>query len=419
MEYLRPEQAVGFVRSGDRVYVHGMAAAPSQLLKALANRHEELKDVEIIHLHIEGPAPHVAEGMQGSFHHTALFVGRNTREAVNDGRADYVPVFLSEVPTLLQSAQPVNVVLIHVSPPDRHGFCSLGVSVEATVSAIRKADTVIAQVNPKMPRTHGDGFIHESAITAAVWVEDDIPELHTTAPSEVECRIGMYVSELIEDGSTLQMGIGAIPNAVLQFVQDRRNLGIHSEMISDGIVDLFKSGAVNNRLKRTDCGLAVATFILGSRKVYDFVDDNPQVILRDVEYVNNPEVIRQNPKVVAINSAIEVDLTGQVCADSIGPTVYSGVGGQMDFIRGAALSAGGKPVIALPSRTHSGQPRIVSTLRPGAGVVTSRAHVHWVVTEFGRANLYGKSLRERAKALIQLAHPEDRDDLELVMSRTL
>lgn len=412
LSYLSAAEAVSGVRSGERIYVHGMSAGPSVLLRALAARSEELRGVEIVHLHLDGDAPHLSPGMEASFHHDALFVGPSARKAVQDGRADYIPVFLSEVPEMLRSALPVDIAFIHVSPPDKHGFCTLGVSVEATLAATRTAKTVIAQVNPRMPRCHGDGFIHESAITAATWVDEPIHEHVITAPSPIEAEIGRHVAELIEDRSTLQMGIGGIPNAVLTCLSGHKDLGIHSEMFSDGLVDLFEKGAVTNRYKAVDPGVVVATFVLGSKKVFDFIDDNPQVAMRDVEYVNDPGVIRRNPRVVAINSAIEVDITGQVCADSIGTRMYSGVGGQMDFMRAAALSEGGKPIIALPARTSRGESRISSTLKPGAGVVTTRAHIHYVVTEFGVANLYGKNLRQRAKALISIAHPEDREQLE-------
>jgi 4-hydroxybutyrate CoA-transferase len=418
MTYLTAEEAVERVGSNCWMYVQGMAAAPTALLRALAR--SPSYGIEIVHLHIEGEAPHLAPGMEGKFHHTALFVGANARAAVQEGRADYVPVFLSEVPALLcSSAMPIKVALIHVSPPDSHGFCSLGVSVEAALAAVRRAEVVIAQVNPRMPRTHGDGFIHESAITAAVAVDEPIHAVAAQVPSPIEQDIGKHVASLIEDGSTLQLGIGAIPNAVLHALEGHRDLGVHTEMFSDNLIDLIQRGCVTNRRKTLDRGSTVASFVLGSQKLYDFVDDNPSVTLRDVEYVNDPENIRRNPKVVAVNSAIEIDLTGQVCADSIGARIYSGVGGQMDFMRAAAVCPGGKPIIALPSRTRKGLSRIVSTLKPGAGVVTTRGHVHFVVTEYGVAELYGRNLRERAKALIAIAHPEDRERLEREARETL
>lgn len=418
MTYLTAEEAVERVGSNCWMYVQGMAAAPTALLRALARSPNS--GIEIVHLHIEGEAPHLAPGMEGKFHHTALFVGANARAAVQEGRADYVPVFLSEVPALLcSSAMPIKVALIHVSPPDSHGFCSLGVSVEAALAAVRRAEVVIAQVNPRMPRTHGDGFIHESAITAAVAVDEPIHAVEPQVPSPIEQDIGKHVASLIEDGSTLQLGIGAIPNAVLHALEGHRDLGVHTEMFSDNLIDLIQRGCVTNRRKTLDRGSTVASFVLGSQKLYDFVDDNPSVTVRDVEYVNDPENIRRNPKVVAVNSAIEIDLTGQVCADSIGTRIYSGVGGQMDFMCAAAVYPGGKPIIALPSRTRKGLSRIVSTLKPGAGVVTTRGHVHFVVTEYGVAELYGRNLRERAKALIAIAHPEDRERLEREARETL
>ncbi len=395
------------------MYVQGMAGAPSVLIQALAERAESLRNVEMVHLHAEGPAPHLDKACEGSFHHTALFVGASARSAVDEGRADYIPVFLSEVPSLFRSgAVPIEVALIHVSPPDKHGYCSLGVSVEATMAAIACARVVIAQINPQMPRSHGDGFIHIDALSAASLVDEPIHAIRISPPSEIESQIGRYVSELIEDGATIQMGIGAIPDAVLRQLHSHQDLGVHSEMFSDGLVDLFECGAVTNRRKKVEAGKIVATFVLGTKRTYDFIDDNPEVAMLNVEFVNDTSVIRQNPKVTAINSAIEVDLTGQVCADSIGTRMYSGVGGQMDFIRGASLSEGGKPIIALPSRTGRGVSRIVSTLKPGAGVVTTRAHVHYVVTEYGSVNLYGKNLRQRAKALIEIAHPDDREQLD-------
>ena len=407
------EHAVQQINSGNRVYVHGMAAAPHALLDALTNRASELRNVEIVQLHTEGPASYAAPGLTASFRVNALFISANLRQAVNEGRADYTPIFLSEIPALFKSGHmDLDVALVHVSPPDKHGFCSLGVSVEASRTAILCAKHVIAQVNPRMPRTHGDGLIHVSQINRLVEIESEIPEAVGAAPGPVERQIAEHCAGLIENGSTLQMGIGGIPNAVLEALTDHKDLGIHTEMFSDGLIDLVQRGVVPGSQKRVHPGKIVSTFVLGTRKLYDFVDDNPQVALLDVGYVNDTAVIRRNPKVVAINSAIEVDLSGQVCADSIGNRLYSGVGGQMDFIRGASLSEGGKPIIALPSTTSRGESRIVPALKPGAGVVTTRAHVHWVVTEYGAANLYGKSLRERAKALISIAHPSHRDALE-------
>lgn len=407
------EEAVRAVQSGHRVAIHGMAAAPQALIHALAERREELRSVEIVHLHTEGAAPYAEPEMEGHFRVNALFVGGNVRKAVQEGRADYVPVFLSEVPALFRNGVlPLDVALIQVSPPDRHGFCSLGVSVEATRSAVLHAKYVIAQVNQRMPRSHGDGLIHVDNLHAVVEQDEELPELKAAEPGPVETRIGQFCAELIEDGATIQLGIGAIPNAVVTALRNHKDLGIHSEMFSDGVVDLVELGAINGRLKKVHPGKLSAGFVLGTRRLYDFIDDNPQVVLLDVEYVNDVNVIRRNPKVTAINSAIEVDLTGQVCADSIGSKLYSGVGGQMDFIRGASISEGGKPIIALPSVTGRGDSRIVSQLKHGAGVVTTRANVHYVVTEYGVANLYGRNLRQRARALIEIAHPDHRERLE-------
>lgn len=407
------EEAVKLVKSGDRVYVHGLAATPQALVRALSARASELRCVEIVHLHTEGPAPYAAPGMEESFHVNSLFVGPNVREAVNSGRGDYVPVFLSEVPALFtKRVLPINVALIQVSPPDRHGFCSLGVSVEATRAAVDVADVVIAQINPRMPRTHGDGLISVDRLTAATVEEFEVYEVPPAPISEVSAKIGQLVAELVEDGATLQLGIGEIPNAVLSALTSHKDLGIHTELFSDGAVPLVESGVVTGKYKRVHRGKVVAGMVIGSRMLYDFVDDNPQVSLLGVDYVNDTSVIRRNPKVTAINSAIEVDYTGQVCADSIGTRIYSGFGGQMDFMRGASLSEGGKPIIALPSTTSKGESRIVPFLRTGAGVVTTRGHVHHVVTEHGIANLYGRNLRQRAEAMIQLAAPEHREALE-------
>ena len=364
-------------------------------------------------MHTEGRAPYAAPGMEESFRVNALFVGGLVREAVNDGRADYLPVFLSEVPSLFRKGVlPLDVALIHVSPPDRHGWCSLGVSIDVVIAAVQHATHVIAQINPRMPRTHGDGLLHVSRIHSAVLVDEPLPQVAQPKLGPIEKAIGRQVANLIEDGATLQMGIGAIPDAVLAALGDHRHLGVHTEMFSDGLVDLVERGAITGEFKRVHPGKIVAGFAMGTQKLYDFVDDNPLVAMLDIAYVNDVEVIRRNPRVSAINSAIEVDLTGQVCADSIGTRLFSGVGGQMDFIRGASLSEGGKPIIALPSTTKNGQSRIVNMLKPGAGVVTTRAHVHWIVTEYGVANLFGRNLRQRARALIDIAHPDHRAALE-------
>ena len=412
LAYQTAEDALCAIKSGDRVYLHGMAAVPQALIRGLLANAPRLKNVTLIQLHTEGAAEYTQPQYEGIFRVDALFVSPNLRKAVEEGRADYVPIFLSEIPSFLSNVLPVDVALIHVSPPDRHGFCSLGVSVEAARAAVLAARIVIAQVNPRMPRTHGDGLIHVSNINRLVACEDEIPEAQASAFSETEEKIGRYCAGLIEDRATLQLGIGAIPNAVLSSLGTHKDLGIHTEMFSDGVIELVENGVITGRYKKVHPGKIVSTFVLGTRKLYDFVDDNPQVSLLDVGYVNDSAVIRRNPKTTAINSAIEVDLTGQVCADSIGHKIYSGVGGQMDFMRGASLSEGGKPIIALPSTTSKGVSRIVPILQPGAGVVTTRAHVHYVVTEFGVANLYGKNLRERAKALIGIAHPDYRERLE-------
>lgn len=408
-----PVQAVAPIASGQRVFIHSVAAAPLRLIDAMVSRASELRNVEIVHLHTEGEAPYTRAEFAESFFTNALFVGSNTRRAIRDGRGDYIPVFLSEIPQLFRSgALPVDVALIQVSPPDKHGFCSLGSSVDVTPAALSAARRVIAQINPAMPRTHGDGLIHRSRIDTAIEVNDPLPVHEPGQPGPVEQVIGRHVAGLIEDGATLQMGIGGIPNAVLAALGNHKNLGIHTEMFSDGVIPLVESGVIDNSNKRIHPGKIVGGFVMGTRAMYDFIDDNPQVAMLDIGYVNDTAVIRRNPKVTAINSAIEVDLTGQVCADSIGTYQFSGVGGQMDFIRGASLSEGGKPIIALPSATAKGITRIVPFLKEGAGVVTTRAHMHYVVTEYGVANLYGKNMHQRAKALIEIAHPDHREALE-------
>ncbi len=413
MKITSAAEAVRIIQSGNRVFVHSAAASPQQLVQAMTDRSAELRDVEVVHLHTEGIAPYARAEFAQNFRTNALFVGANVRDAVNEGNADYVPVFLSEVPGLFRKGiMPLDVALVQVSPPDRHGFCSLGISVDVSRAAVQTATHVIAQINPNMPRTHGDGLIHISHIDSAVVVNDLLHEFDPGTPNEVEMAIGRHCASLIDDGATLQMGIGAIPNAVLAALVDHKDLGIHTEMFSDGAIDLVEKGIVNNEKKRVHPGKVVSSFAMGTRRLYDFIDDNPQVVLLDVAYVNDTAVIRRNPKVTAINSAIEVDLTGQVGADSMGTRQYSGVGGQMDFVRGASLSDGGKPIIALPSATSRGISRIVPYLRLGTGVVTTRAHVHYVVTEYGVAYLYGKNLRQRARALIDIAHPDHRAALE-------
>jgi len=412
-KYKSAEEAVCAIKSGDRVFLQGIAATPLHLIRAMTARASELRDVEVVAMHTEGPAPYVEPGMEQSFRHNAIFVGANVRKAVQEGRGDYMPVFLSEVPLLFRRGiLPLDVALIHVSPPDAHGFCSLGTSVDVTVAAVQMARHVIAQVNPQMPRTHGDGLIHVKQIDSLVKVNEPLPEHRQPELGPTELAIGKHVAGLVEDGATLQLGIGAIPDATLAALKNHRRLGLHTEMFSDGVIDLVESGVITNEEKRIHPGRIVAGFVNGTRRLFDFVDDNPLVTMLDMAFVNDTSVIRQNPKVTAINSAIEVDYTGQVAADSIGELHYSGIGGQMDFIRGAGLSEGGKPIIALPSVTKRGESRIVPWLKQGAGVVTTRAHVHYVVTEYGGAHLYGKNLRQRARALIEIAHPDHREWLE-------
>jgi acyl-CoA hydrolase len=416
--HVSAEEAVNCIKSGDRVFIHSVAAAPQRLIRAMVARAPELRGVEVVHLHTEGEAPYAAPEHAASFRVNALFVGANVRQAVHEGRADYLPVFLSEVPTLFRKGiLALDVALMQVSPPDRHGYCSLGVSVDASLAAMQSAKRVIAQVNPRMPRTHGDGMVHESQLHALVECDDPLPEAHPYKLTDVERAIGRHCAGLVEDGATLQMGIGAIPDAVLGALGHHQRLGIHTEMFSDGLVSLIERGVVTGEDKKVQPGKVVTGFVNGSRRLYDFIDDNPAVMMRDISFVNDTSVIRRNPKVTAINSAIEVDFTGQVCADSIGERLYSGVGGQMDFMRGASLSEGGKPIIALPSTTSRGEPRIVAHLKPGAGVVTTRAHVHYVVTEHGVATLYGKNLRQRAAALIAISHPSHREALAALAHR--
>lgn len=414
MKYVTGEEAVSIIKPGNRVFVHGGAATPHFLLRKLAERAGSLWNVEIVSISLQGDAVIAAPEYKDSFRINSLFVSQNVREAVNSGRGDYVPVFLSEIPILFRKGiLPIDVAMVHVSPPDQHGFCSLGVSVDIAQSAVKNARYVIAQVNPRMPRTLGDGAVHVSEFHAMVEVNDELPEILSKHTHEdIPARIAAHCAELIEDGATLQMGIGAVPDAVLASLMNHKELGIHTEMFSDGIIPLIEKGIVTNQHKRKHRGRTVTSFLLGSRKLYDFVDDNPSVVVLGIDYVNDTSVIRTNPKVTAINSAIEVDITGQVCADSIGTYHYSGVGGQMDFVRGAALSEGGKPIIALPSVTKKGESRITAFLKQGAGVVTTRAHAHYVVTEYGVAYLYGKNMRQRAKALIAIAHPNHRERLE-------
>lgn len=405
-------EAVQHIKSKDKVFIHSAAAVPEALVNAMTNRHQELHEVEIYQIHTEGGAPYAQPEYQSSFQIKTFFVGANMRHSVQEGNGSYIPIFLSEAPGLFRKGViPIDVALISVSPPDKHGYCSLGPSVDISLAATQCAKLVIAQVNEHMPRTHGDGLIHSSEIDIHVYENRRLPEVKFSELTEENKAIGKHISALIEDGSTLQMGIGAIPNAVLAHLENHKNLGIHSEMFSDGVLPLIQKGVINGVNKKKHPGMIVSSFVVGSKKLYDFIDDNPMVQLLDFEYVNNVSVIQKNPKVVAINSAIEIDVTGQVCADSIGSKIYSGVGGQMDFIRGASLSEGGKPIIALTSTTKSGASKIVPFLKKGAGVVTTRAHVHYVVTEYGVANLYGKTIKERVKLMIEIAHPSHRTEL--------
>jgi acyl-CoA hydrolase len=406
------EEAVAVIRTGDKIFIHSAAAAPQVLVQALVARADELREVEIYQLHTEGSAPYAEPQFEHSFHVKSLFTGANVRQAIQDGRADFVPIFLSDIPRLFRrGVVQLDAALLQVSPPDAHGYCTLGVSVDTSLAAAQTAKLLIAEINPNMPRTNGDGNIHISKFHKVVEVDYPMHQLILPPPDEVETRIGNYIANLVEDGATIQMGIGAIPNAALAAMEGHRELGVHTEMFSDGILSLFEKGVITNQHKVRHRNHIVTGFLVGSQRLYDFVHANPIVRVLDIQYVNDTAIIRQNPKATAINSAIEVDLSGQVCADSIGTRIYSGVGGQLDFVRGSALSEGGKPIIALPSVTNKGISRITCMLKPGAGVVTTRAHVHYIVTEYGVANLFGKSIRERAKALIDIAHPDHRERL--------
>lgn len=412
-QYTTAEEALQLIQSNQRVFLHGSAATPRYLIQKLIEQKDRLQQVELVSITQQGidmndPA------LASHFFINSLFVSESTRKAVNSGMGDYVPVFLSEIPLLFtRSILPIDVAIVQVSPPDKHGFCSLGTSVDIARSAVNTSRKVIAQVNPNMPRVHGDAFVPFSKFDAAVWVEDPLPEVSYAAGfNEVNDKIGRIVAGLVEDGATLQMGIGTIPDSVLRNLTNHKDLGIHTEMFSDGVIPLIQNGTINNSKKKIVNGYCVTSFLLGTRVLYDFVNDNPYIKALDINYVNDPRVLSQNPKVTAINSAIEIDLTGQVCSDSIGTYQYSGIGGQMDFIRGAALSEGGKPIIALPSVTNKGVSRIVPFLKQGAGVVTTRGHIHWVVTEYGAVDLFGMNMEQRARALIKLAHPDHREELE-------
>jgi acyl-CoA hydrolase len=412
-KYVTAEDAVKVIKSGDRIFLHGSAATPHALIRALHQRTKELRAVEIISISTLGEMLLAEEDCRDSFYFNSVFVSQNIRHAVNHGMGNYIPVFLSEIPGLFnKKILPLDVAMINISPPDKHGFCSLGVSTDVAVSAVKNAAYVIAQVNKRMPRTHGDGIIHVRDIQALVEADEELPVVNYAKDiTPVEEAIGRHCASLIEDGATLQLGIGTIPDAVLAQLTGHKDLGIHTEMFSDGVIELVKRGVITNKHKKKHMRKLVTSFAIGSRMLYDFIDDNPLFAFLESDYVNDAYVIGKNPKVVAVNSAIEIDLTGQVCADSIGTYHFSGVGGQMDFIKGAALSQGGKPIIAMGSTTAKGQSKIVPYLQPGAGVVTTRAHVHYVVTEYGVANLYGKNLLQRAHALMAIAHPDHREAL--------
>lgn len=412
--YVSPKEALAVIQSNQRIYIHGSAHTPTYLLKHLAAEAHRLQNVEIVSISVYGDLQIDKPEFKNHFSFNSLFVSASVRNAVKEGYADYVPVFLSEIPELFkQNILPIDVAIVQVSPPDIHGYCSLGVSVDIARSAVNTAKILIAQVNPHAPRTHGDGLIHSSRFHAMVYCEDALHEANFGEKvGQNELKIGGYIAEMIEDKSTIQMGIGAIPDAVLRCLHNHKNLGVHTEMCSDGIIELIEKDVVTNKYKNIHPNKIVSSFALGSKKLYSYINDNPAFAFLDIEYVNDPHVIRRNDKMISINSAIEIDITGQACADSIGTYQFSGVGGQMDFMRGAALSIGGKPIIAIPSRTAKGVARIVPTLKPGAGVVTTRAHMHYVVTEYGVAYLFGKNLRQRAKALINIAHPGDREMLE-------
>jgi acyl-CoA hydrolase len=414
MRIVSPAEAVAGIRSGDQIFVQGAAATPTALLYAMVERAPELHDVSVVHMHAEGPGPHLAPEMAGHFWHKALFIGPNARQAINEGRAEYIPVFLSDIPHLFtRGLVPLDLAFINVSPPDPHGFCSLGTSVDATLAAVRSAKTVVAQLNQAMPRTLGNSFVHISDIDWAIEVDQPPYTYENPGPGEVEDRIAGYVADLIPDGATLQMGIGGIPTAVARALRDKKDLGVHTEMMTDVVVDLVEAGVITGRCKDLDRCKIVAAFMMGTQRLYDFVHDNPMIEMREVDYTNDTATIRKHRKMAAINSAIEVDLTGQVCADSIGWRLYSGVGGQMDFMRGAALAEEGRAIIALPSTTSDGRiSRIVGSLKEGAGVVTTRAHAQTVVTEWGVAQLHGRGIAERARELIAIAHPDFRDELD-------
>ncbi len=413
MNYIPAEEAVSLIKSNNRIFFQGAAMTPKFLINTLCQNYKNLNHVEIVQMHTEGDALYTREPYCDAFITNSCFVAGNVRKAINTRRGDYTPIFLSELHLLFKrNILPLDVALIQVSPPDKHGYCSLGTSIDVTITAIQVAKIVIAQVNPNVPRTHGDGIIHKNNINAAVWVDEPIHSVTTPEPTEIEKLIGYHVAQLVEDGATLQMGIGGIPNVVLANLMNHKRLGIHTEMFSDGILPLIEKGIITGEDKVVKRGKLVTCFAIGSQKLYDFLDDNPIVHFKEASYTNDTAIIRKNPKVTAINSAIEIDITGQVCADTIGKMQYSGVGGQMDFIRGASLSEGGKPILAMPSITNKGVSKIVPFLKEGAGVTTTRAHVHYIATENGVVDLYGKTLKQRAQALISIAHPDHQDALD-------
>jgi len=415
IHFVSPDEAVKVIKSGDHVHLSAVASAPQCLIQAMCRRGRagEFRDVHVHHLHTEGPAPYASEEFHGIFQLDSFFVGANVRKDTQSGYADYIPIFLSETQRLYRcGAVPCNVAMIQVSPPDKHGYVSLGTSVDASLGAIEMADHVIAVINKYVPRSFGQAMIPMSKIDT--FVQDDQPliEAHFAQPNEIEARIGRNCAELIEDGATLQMGIGAIPNAVLSQLMGHKNLGIHTEMFADGVLPLVEKGVINGEAKATDPGKIVSTFLMGSKSVYDFIDDNPGVLMMDVGYTNDPYIMSKNDRMTAINSALQIDLTGQVCADSLGTKFWSGAGGQIDFVYGASLAKEGKAIIAMPSMTNKGVSKICPTLLDGAGVVTTRFHAHWIVTEYGAVDLYGKSMQERARLLISIAHPSAREELD-------
>ncbi len=413
MKIVSLAEAASVVKSGDRLFLQGAAMTPNTLINGICDRYKELKEVEIISIHTEGQVNYAIPPYNKSFKINSCFVGGNVRKAVNTNQGDYIPIFLSEIHLLFRrNILPLDIAVVQVSPPDIHGYCSLGVSVDIVIPAIQKAKKVIAQINPQVPRTHGDGIIHINKIDLAIEVDEPIHMAPMTGISPIEHEIGRHVAGLIEDGATLQLGIGNIPNAVLTNLTNHKKLGVHTEMFSDGLLPLVEKGVITGEEKEIKTGKIVTCFAAGSQKLYDFVDDNPAVHFKEAAYTNDTNLISRNPKVTAINSAIEIDLTGQVCADTIGTRQFSGVGGQMDFIRGATISKGGKPIFAISSVTAKGVSKITPTLKQGAGVTTTRAHVHYVVTEYGVVNLFGKNLYERAKALISIAHPDQREQLD-------